>query len=207
MALRIGLYGGSFDPIHHGHLIVARAVAEQLELDRVIFLPSARPPHKDGDNLAPTAHRAALVKLAIAGEPRFEFSDYDLTRGGPSYTIDTVQHFRKVLGDQVVLHWIIGTDSLAELTTWHRIDALIEACRVVTAARGGVESVEWDALASALSEKQVADLKAGVLETPVIDISATDIRARIGTGRSIRFLVPGAVRAYIEEHALYGFAG
>jgi nicotinate-nucleotide adenylyltransferase len=203
MDTRIGLYGGSFDPIHNGHLIIARAVAERLGLERVILLPSANPPHKPGERLAELAHRAQMVKLAIADEPLFEFSDYDLTRTGPSYTIDTVNHFRGLLGPQADLHWIIGADSLAELTTWHRAAELVDACRIVTAARTGWEQIAWDELAAALDETQIAKLKTGVLDTPVVEISSTDIRRRIRQGLSVRYLLAEKVLEYIERHGLY----
>jgi len=203
MAQRVGLYGGSFNPIHNGHLIVARSVAERLQLDRVILLPSARPPHKGDRKLLDAPHRATMVKLAIEGESLFEFSDYDLTREGPSYTIDTVTHFCEVLGPHVELHWIIGADSLAELTTWYRVPELVEACRIVTAARPGWDTIDWTPLRALLSAAQVAALQAGVLQTPRIDISSTDIRRRVRDGQSIRCLVPDSVRLYIERNALY----
>lgn len=203
MPTRIGLYGGSFDPIHNGHLIVARAIAERLGLERVIFLPSATPPHKPEEELLDPAHRAEMVKLAIQDEPSFEFSDFDLTRSGPSYTIDTVMHFRRLLGRDADLHWIIGADSLPEIITWYRASALVDACHVITAARGGWEQIDWNEFRKALSESQIAGLEAGVLDTPVVEIASTDIRRRIREGRSIRYLVPETVRSYIAEHGLY----
>lgn len=203
MAQRVGLYGGSFNPIHNGHLIVARAVAEQVGLERVMLLPSVRPPHKGDGQLLDARHRAAMVKLAIEGEPLFEFSDFDLTREGPSYTIDTVMHFRESLGPQAELHWIIGADSLSELTTWHRVRDLVDACRIVTAARPGWDAIDWTPLRAILGDAQVAALQAGVLATPRIDISSTDIRRRERDGQSIRYLVPDSVRLYIERNALY----
>lgn len=203
MPTKIALYGGSFNPIHHGHLIVARHLAEELLLDRLIFLPSAQPPHKSGATLAPADHRAAMVRLAIAHESVFEFSDVDLSAGGPSYTIDTVAHFRQMLGMDIILYWIIGADSLAELPTWYRVRALVDSCRIITAGRPGWETIDWSQLRSRLSEDQIAMLQAGMMNTPLIDISATDIRRRVRAGRSIRYLVPDAVRNYIETHGLY----
>ena len=203
MAKRIALYGGSFNPIHNGHLIVARLIAERLDLDRVILLPSKRPPHKQTQDLLDAAHRAEMVKLAIHDEPPFEFSDFDMTREGPSYTIDTVAHFRDVLGPDVELHWIIGADSLAELSAWHRAGELIHACRIITAARRGSDEIEWQRVGTLLTDEQITHLKAGILQTPVIDISSTDIRDRVRCGRSIRYLVPDPVREYIEQHGLY----
>lgn len=203
MAESIGLYGGSFDPIHHGHLIVARAVAERIGLARVIFLPSARPPHKPAEGLAEPVHRAEMVKRAIAGEPVFDFSDFDLTRRGPSYTIDTIRHYRAELGEDVELCWIIGADSLPELSMWYRVSGLVDQCRVITAARPGWTGLEGPALRGSLSEEQITKLRAGVVQTPMIEISSTDIRRRVRTGQSIRYLVPEPVRSYIELHQVY----
>jgi nicotinate-nucleotide adenylyltransferase len=203
MAERIALYGGSFNPIHNGHLIVARAVTEQLRVDRLVFLPSARPPHKSAGRLLHADHRLAMVRLGIEGEPHFELSDYDLTRPGPSYTIDTVAHFREEFGLDVSLYWMIGVDSLNDLTAWYRVRALVDACRIITALRPGWEEIDWEQLRTRLSEEQIADLKAGLLDTPRVEISSTDIRRRVREGRSIRYLVPDRVREYIEQHRLY----
>ncbi len=203
MSQRIALFGGSFNPIHSGHLIVARSVAEQLHLDRMILLPSASPPHKTAQTLLDPRHRAEMVKLAIADEPIFEFSDYDLTREGPCYTVDTVAHFREELGLDVILHWLIGADSLAELTSWYRVRALVDSCRIITAARPGWDKIDFEVLRTRLSEDHIASLRAGLIDTPRIDISATDIRRRNRAGRSIRYLMPEAVRDYICKHALY----
>jgi nicotinate-nucleotide adenylyltransferase len=203
MAQRFGLFGGSFNPIHCGHLIVARAVAERLDLDRVILLPSARPPHKEVAGLLDGSHRAEMVKLAIAGEPLFELSDFDLTRDEPSYTIDTVAHFRHQLGPDAPLYWIIGADSLAELMTWHRVRALVDACRIVTATRPGCQRIDWDHLRTVLGDARAAAVRTGAIETPAIDISSTKVRCRVRQGKSIRCLVPDRVTAYIQEQGLY----
>ncbi|MHC4065064.1 MAG: nicotinate-nucleotide adenylyltransferase [Planctomycetota bacterium] len=207
MSQRIALFGGSFNPIHMGHLIVARSVGEQLRLDRIIVLPSATPPHKTAAALLDPKHRAAMVELAIAGEPLLELSDYDLNREGPSYTVETVAHFREELGLDVLLHWIIGADSLAELTTWYRVRALVDSCRIITAARPGWERIDFDVLRTRLSEEHIASLQAGLVETPRIDISATDIRRRARAGRSIRYLTPDSVCQYIADHGLYRAPG
>ena len=203
MAQRIALFGGSFDPIHLGHLISARAVAERLELSRVIFLPSAAPPHKNASDLLAPEHRAEMVRLAIAEEADFEFSDFDLTRSGPSYTVETIAHFGQQLGPEAVLYWIIGADSLPELPTWCRARELVASCRIVTAARPGWERIDFDALRPHFSAEQIDGLRANMVETPRIDISATDIRRRVREGRSIRYLVPETVCEYILEHRLY----
>ncbi len=200
---RIGLYGGSFDPIHHGHLIVARNIAERLNLDQLLFLPSANPPHKQSQVLTDADHRSCMVELAIADEPRFEMNDRDLNQAGPTYTIDTIDSFKGQFGDHATLYWIIGGDSLAELHTWHRAADLVDRCIIVTAARPG-----WAENMPALPEEtfspeQIDRLRRNVLDTPLIEISATDIRRRAMAGLSIRYLVPDCVDDYIRKHRLY----
>ena len=203
MTCGTALFGGSFDPIHFGHLIVARSVAEQLNLDRVIFLPTATPPHKNATGRTAAVHRLAMVQLAVDGEPGFEVSEYDLTRQGPTYTVQTVAHFRGQLGPDAEIFWIIGGDSLADLHTWYHVSELVDQCRIVTAVRPGWERPSLEALRQVLSDPQVQWVEQGILETPRIDISSTDVRARVTAGRSIRYLVPEPVLAYIEGHRLY----
>jgi nicotinate-nucleotide adenylyltransferase len=207
MAERVGLYGGSFNPIHHGHLIIARRVAEKLNLARVIFLPSATPPHKEGESLIEPCHRAEMVRLAIAGEPLFDFSDYDLNRTGPSYTLETIAHFKQTLPAETELFWIIGADWLMTLDTWYKAVELVDACTIVTAARPGWERPDLSALSTKLNDAQIAKLREYILDTPRIDISATDLRARVAAGQSIRYLVPESVRTYIEMFRLYRDVG
>jgi len=201
MAPRIGLFGGSFNPIHIGHLISARAMREQLQLDQVIFLPSQQPPHKDAKQLAPAHHRAKMVQAAIVGENGFAFDDFDLNRGGPCYTIETVVHFQKEYS-AAKLYWFIGADSLMELRTWHRAKELISMCTIVTAARPP-HAPDWHALEVAFGPELTGKLRTGLMETPTIDISATKIRRRVADGLSIRYLVPEVVREHIESHKLY----
>ncbi|MDD4890137.1 MAG: nicotinate-nucleotide adenylyltransferase [Phycisphaerae bacterium] len=202
---RIGLYGGSFNPIHFGHLIPALAAAELLSLDKLIFVPSANPPHKPAAaHLVAPEHRLEMVRRAIEGNPQFDVSDIELKRAGPSYTIDTIAELRRQYGLDVLLHWLIGADSLADLGLWHRAGELVDACRIVTMARPGwpVEKA-IDRLRDKLTEDQVARLAGGVIATPLIEISATNIRHRIAAGKSVRYFLPGVVLHYIEQHALY----
>ncbi len=203
----IALFGGSFNPIHIGHLIAARSVAEQIGAIRLIFIPSANPPHKTNADLADAADRLEMTRLAAAGEPGWEVADCELRRSGPSYTIDTVLHFRRQFGDSARLCWIIGADTLPELVGWYRVEELVERCRIVTAARPGWERPDLDVLRARLTAAQVERLAADVLDTPRIDIAATDIRRRVREGRSIRYLVPDAVAEYIRARRLYLSAG
>jgi nicotinate-nucleotide adenylyltransferase len=197
------LFGGSFNPIHNGHLIAVRSVAEQIGAARVIVIPSANPPHKPRGDLADAADRLEMVRRAVADESGWEASDCELHRDGPSYTIDTVAHFREALGDAVQLCWVIGADSLTELVGWYRVEELVDTCRIVTAARPGWERPDLNLLRPRLSEAQIDRLAADVLNTPRIDISATDIRRRVRAGVSIRYLVPDAVLEYIHIRSLY----
>lgn len=203
MSQGIALFGGTFDPIHHGHLIVARAVAEQLDCERVVFVPAPNPPHKMGSDLSDAAHRLEMAKLAIAGEPRFEVSDIELRRSGPSYTILTVQAYRQTIGPDVPLAWIVGGDSLSELHTWYRVGELVDLCRIVTAVRPGYETPDLSVLRQRLGDGQIARLVGDILTTPRIDISSTDIRRRIREGRSVRYLLPEPVIEYLNTHKLY----
>ncbi len=197
------LFGGSFNPVHHGHLIVARHVAERLGARRVVLIPGAAPPHKRDQSLAPAADRVAMCRLAVAEEPGFEVSDWEATRPGLNYTIDTVQHFRQLVGDGPELCWLIGMDSLHELHSWYRATELVELCTIVTTARPGFEPPESGAFRQRFSAAQVEKLLAHVIEGPRIDIASTDIRARARLRRSIRYLVPEAVRRYITQAGLY----
>jgi nicotinate-nucleotide adenylyltransferase len=203
MSQRIGLLGGTFNPIHHGHLIVARSVAETLDLDRLVFIPSANPPHKSGDRLAGAEHRLAMARLAVEGEAGFDVDDLEIRREGPSYTILTVEQYRDRLAAGDEFFWIIGSDTLSELSAWYRIGELVDMCRFVTAVRPGAEDPDLSSLADLLPLPRVQQLREDILETPRIDISSSDIRRRVADGRSIRYLVPPAVSAYIGRHHLY----
>lgn len=200
---KVLLFGGSFDPIHFGHLIVSRFVAEHLGIDRVILIPGASPPHKRARGLAPAGDRLAMCRLAVDGDPDFEVSDWEAGQAGLNYTLRTVRRFRDVLGPDTGLHWLIGMDSLLELGTWYRVGELVDSCTIVTAARPRYENPNLSQLRGPLSPAQLDKLAQHTLESPWIDISATDIRARVRAGRSIRYLVPEAVCQYIAERRLY----
>ncbi len=197
------LFGGSFDPVHFGHLIVSADAAEQIDAGRVVLIPSAHPPHKQGQTLSPAAERLEMCRLAVADDPRFEVSDWEVHQPGPNYTLHTVRHFRQTLPADTVLYWLIGMDSLAELATWYCVGELLEACTLVTAGRPGFEQPDLTPLMDLLSPAQIRKLEGHALQTPLIDIGATDIRARVRAGRSIRHLVPEPVRQYILERGLY----
>lgn len=205
--LGILLFGGTFDPIHHGHLIVARFAAERLGISRVTLIPAAEPPHKRAAAITPVEDRLAMCRLAVAGDSLFEVSDCEAARGGRSYTIQTIEQLRSQAGSEDHFFWLIGADSLHELPTWFRAQELVELCTMVTVARPGFELGRLETLRPAFSEAQILRLRSHVLETPEIDISATEIRARVAAGKSTRYLTPDAVERYIAEHGLYRGGG
>lgn len=187
---RIGILGGTFDPIHIGHLILAQEAHIRLRLDKVVFVPAATPPHKDPQSVAPASHRLHMVELAVSGDPRFEVSDVELRRPGRSYTVDTLRHMRRLWPD-VQLFLLIGVDNLKELTTWKEYEALFQLSRIVVAYRPGTEP------GGELTER------VRFLPIPMVAISASEIRARVAKGEPIRYLVPPEVEWYIREQGLY----
>lgn len=200
----VGLLGGSFDPIHFGHLISARSCAEQLGLDRIVLIPSAVPPHKRGVTMTEGAHRLEMARRAIEGDELFDVSDVEFQRGGPSYTIDTVAEIRRRgIGGPGELCWLIGADTLPELHTWHRAAELVQQVRMVTVVRPGWSPPSRADLAKWAGEAAADRLLKNCVTTPAIEISATGIRERVRAGKSIRYLVPELVRSYIDATGLY----
>jgi nicotinate-nucleotide adenylyltransferase len=188
--------GGSFNPIHHAHLICARAAAEAVGLSRVLLIPSRQPPHKIvGTDLASAEDRLAMCRLAVAGDSFFEVSDIEVNRDGPSYTIDTVRQFKA--GGWPEVHWLIGADMVRILPQWHEPLSLIREARLILMARPGW-SFDWDTLPPAYRP-----LQANVVPAPLLDISATAIRQRVRAGRPIDYLTPEPVVRYIRERQLY----
>ena len=196
----LGILGGTFDPIHIGHLRMAEAVFERKELEKIIFIPAYVPPHKLGQDFAPALDRYAMTELDVADNPHFMVSDMELRRSGVSYTIDTIRELHRLYPDNS-LHFIIGADSVAQLHTWHNIEEMLELARFVAVWRPGYEDA-MDELVKHLGEH--AKERVLLLDTPVYDISSTEIRTRVRKGASLAGLVPGAVEKYIYEHGLYG---
>lgn len=181
----IGIYGGTFDPIHHAHLILAREALEQLQLAEVVFVPAARSPHKLEAEPTPAAVRLEMLRAALAGEQFFSIDERELHRAAPSYTIDTIEELTRA-NPKRKLFYLIGSDNLPRLETWHRIDDLRQLAEFVVLDRSGNAAVS----------------SYRTIRRP-IDISATEIRKRVAEGQSIRYLVPPAVEEIIQRHHLY----
>jgi nicotinate-nucleotide adenylyltransferase len=200
---RVLLFGGSFDPIHHGHLIVARCAAEALGVERTVLLPSARPPHKQDQTLGAAEDRLAMCRLAVDGDPQFDVDAWETEQSGPNYTLLTIEHFGAQLGPDVELCWLIGMDSLRELGTWYRASDLVDACTLVTVARPGQQPPDETFLARWFTPGRCAKLLHNIIASPEIGISSTEVRDRVQAGRSVRYLVPEAVAAFIARRGLY----
>ena len=199
---RIALFGGTFDPIHFGHLLLAARSYEALNLDRVIFIPAGRPPHK-AQPIAGSADRLQMIRLAISGETRFLVCDCELIHPEPSYTIDTVRRLQGSLGRESDLFWLIGSDMLPDLNTWHKAGELVDLINITVLTRPGHDQPDLSSLRDTLTDAQIERIKANIIQVPLIDISSTDIRQRLGRNQSVRYFLPCAVLEYIAQHHLY----
>ena len=197
---KLGILGGSFNPVHNGHLILAQVALETYELDRVLFIPCARPPHKDPGMLLPGRVRKEMLEAALEGDLRFETCSVELDRGGVSYAVDTLTDLTDRYPD-CELYFIIGDDTLIELHMWHRIYDLLPLCTFVTFARECDGPIRPETLH--LDAPWPARLLANVTLGRRFEVSSSDIRHRVAEGMSIRYLVPDAVDMYITEHHLY----
>lgn len=200
--MRIGIFGGSFDPVHLGHLIVAEQCREQAGLDQVWFVPAARPPHKLAVELTSFSRRVEMLQLAVAGQPAFRVEELEKNRPGPSYTADTLEeiHGRQ---PELELHFILGSDSLVDLPQWREPQRIVELAGLLIVARPGWKIVPVEEIRQALNLPATTPLRMKVIEAPLIDISSTDLRGRAADGRSLRYQVPRPVECYIEQHRLY----
>jgi nicotinate-nucleotide adenylyltransferase len=197
--MRVGVLGGTFDPIHIGHLVSAEEVRVKLGLECVVFVPAGLPPHKLNHVMSPVEHRLAMVELAIASNPHFAVSRVDVDRFGPCYTVDTIELLRDEWGADVEIYFIMGSDSLLDILTWHNPRRLIRLCRLAVVSRPGyqVDLDELDALLPGVASR------VQMLNAPELAISSSDIQRRVREGLSIKYQVPEAVEAYIYQHKLY----
>ncbi len=201
---RVGIFGGTFDPIHLGHLIMAQEVWAHLALDRVLFVPAGVPPHKQGHVITPAEHRRRMIELAIADDPRFGISTIELERAGPSYTVETLATLRAEMGDEAGIFFALGGDMLYDIVKWKDPAGIVRLATGIAA----LARPEWP-----FGPDEIAALDAAVpglgqavtpVPAPLIAISASAIRARLARGMPIRYLTPQAVEAYIRAQGLYG---
>jgi len=204
--MRIGVFGGSFDPVHVGHLLLAECCREQAGLDRVLFVPAATQPHKQDRRLAAPEHRVEMLRLATGGHPAFAVATLEIERGGLSYTVDTLAALAAAQPD-AELCLLLGPDALAGLPTWREPKRIAELATLVGVEREVLDDLPAAATAAGLATLLGAERLAAVLESrvrmPAIGIRASDIRAAVAAGRSIRYRTPRAVEAFIAAHGLY----
>lgn len=199
----IGVFGGTFDPIHFAHLAVAQEAAEVLGLERVLFVPAGQPPHKLDREITPAADRLAMVELAIAGNPRFTLERLEVDRSGPSYTVDTLEALRargSQGGAEPELTLILSSEAYLELPGWREPDRILSLARLAVAPRDGYPSADTASLQPPIPG---SDGRVTFLDGPRMRLSASELRQRAASGRSVRYLVPDAVAAYIDDHGLY----
>ncbi|MBI3467470.1 MAG: nicotinate-nucleotide adenylyltransferase [Planctomycetes bacterium] len=204
--MRLGIFGGTFDPIHIGHLILAEHCREACRLDRVLFVPAGQPPHKTGQPITSGKLRREMVELAIAGHPAFGVSTIELDREGPSYSADTLTEISRQ-DPHAELFFLIGSDSLIDLPTWYDPDRIVSLATLVFATRPSSNLPDFAPLRSVLGDARIEQLGKHVVQIPAVHISSSTIRARVASGQTIRYLVPRAVECFIETHKLYGAEG
>jgi len=197
---KVGVLGGTFDPVHLGHLIIAEEVRQRVGLAEVLFVPAGQPWLKGEKSISAAQHRLEMAILATASDPHFNVSTIELERPGSTYSIDTIVELKAGLGARAKLYLIVGFDALAELPSWKNPKRLVEMCQVVGVARPGYAEFDLRSLESSIPGASELIM---IVDVPQIDISATGIRRRVAQGLSIRYLVPEAVERYIAEHNLY----
>jgi len=203
----VALFGGTFNPIHYGHLAIAEEVRAKFNLDKVVFVPTFFPPHKEPEALANAQQRLIMAHLATVSNPCFEVSAFEVEKGGKSYSIDTVKHFRQLFGDKVQLYFLVGADMLMEISTWKNIDELLKLCRFIAVPRPGYDLQKiFNHYFLASENYSIAnDLLENILieDIAMLDISATNIRRRVKEWKSIKYLLPEAVEQFIHHQQLY----
>jgi nicotinate-nucleotide adenylyltransferase len=200
--MRLGLFGGSFDPVHYGHLLLAECCRETLRLDEVWLMPAAVPPHKRERVLAPAKHRLQMLELALAGHEQILVSSLEIDRGGVSYTVQTLATIREAK-PQAETYLLMGADSLRDLPTWREPARICELSIPAVVRRGGASEPDFGILAELVSPQRLALIRAAQVEMPLVELSSTDLRRRAAAGQSLRFRTPRAVEKYIETHKLY----
>ena len=199
---RIGIFGGSFDPPHLGHLWIAEAVLESLELDEILWIPAAISPLKPDGPVASNEQRRQMIDLAVSGCEKFRVDDRELTRGDVSYTVDTLDELRAEY-PRADLFLIMGSDSLASIRKWHQPRRLLELVNLAVLQRGAEDSIDYNVLSGLATEQQIDRIRKSRVPMPLIELSSSDLRDRVSKGLSIRFRIPAAVETFIRANNLY----
>ncbi len=203
----VAIFGGTFNPIHFGHLSIAEEIRSKFNLDKIIFVPANQPPHKDPADLVGARQRWLMTHLATVSNPCFEVSTFEMDNGGKSYTIDTIKHFNKLLGEKVKLYFIIGADMLAEIASWKNVGEILRLCRFIVVSRPGFDVQKiFDQYFLSSSNMPIAEeLLQNIMveDVAMFDISSTNIRQRIKEWKSIKYLVPETVEQFIHNQQLY----
>ncbi|HOK67072.1 MAG TPA: nicotinate (nicotinamide) nucleotide adenylyltransferase [Anaerohalosphaeraceae bacterium] len=203
MQNKIVLFGGTFDPVHSGHLQVADAARRHLNAERVIFIPARRPPHKSEPPAASEQDRMQMLRLALNGWKDFQVSDCEYHRPEPSFTVDTVEEFRRRL-PFASLVWLVGADAVKDLPRWHQIDRLMALCTLAVMYRAGYPKPDFTPCKPYFTAEQIRRLQEHIVPVPLLDISATEIRRRLACGQDVEGLLPASVLEYIRSRGLYG---
>jgi nicotinate-nucleotide adenylyltransferase len=203
----VAIFGGTFNPIHFGHLSIAEEIRTKFNLDKVIFVPTNLPPHKDPSDLISARQRWLMTHLATVSNPCFEVSTFEIDSGGKSYTIDTIKHFRKLFDEKVKLYFIIGADMLVEIASWKNIGEILKLCRFIAVSRPGYDvqkifnqyflGSKYASIASELMENVLVE------DVAMFDVSSTTIRQKVREWKSIKYLVPESVEQFIHNQQLY----
>ena len=202
--IKIALFGGTFDPVHLGHTIVAGAAAEHIGAEKVIFIPAKRSPLKGFLPRAGDIDRLNMTSLAIKSEDIFEVSDFELKKPSPSYTIDTIRYFQDNLGSDTSLYWLVGADSINDLVYWHDITELIDECNLAMMYRANCTIPDFTKFENLWGRQRVEKLRQNIIPTPLVDVSSTQVRERLAAGGDVTQLLDAAVVRYIYCHGLYG---
>jgi nicotinate-nucleotide adenylyltransferase len=200
---RIVLFGGTFDPVHLGHTTVAEAAAQQLAAEKVIFVPAKVSPLKGFLPFASDEDRLRMLERALAGKARCAVSDCELHRAAPSYTLDTVGYFQQQYGPQTSLHWLVGADGVGDLVHWYKIRELIDACHLTAMRRPGYPAPDFRRFEPQWGPQRVAKLQQDVIETPLVNISSTEVRRRLAAGEDVSGMLHPDVLSYIRARQLY----
>jgi nicotinate-nucleotide adenylyltransferase len=190
---RVGIMGGTFDPVHHGHLVAASEVASRFDLDEVVFVPTGQPWQKADEKVSSAEDRYLMTVIATAANPRFAVSRVDIDRGGPTYTVDTLRDLRRVYGPAAQLFFITGADALDKILSWKEVDEAFEEAHFIGVTRPGFE----------LSDAHLPDHAVSLVQVPAMAISSTDVRSRVAAGQPVWYLVPDGVVQYIAKRHLY----